>query len=150
MIFDDLANLKQYNIVSDEVLEFLYSANVETVQDKYHFSGGVIASVDVYYTKNEGDLESHNKYIDLHMMLKDGERIDFCHVDELGIKTPYDENRDIEFYNDPEAPLNSIYLEVDKFVVFYPYEAHKPQLNYTPGNSKEVRKVVVKIPYNES
>jgi YhcH/YjgK/YiaL family protein len=147
MIFDDLANLKNYNIVSDEVLEFLYGTNVEILQGKYDFADGVGATVSVYYTKNEGDLEAHQKYIDLHMMLKDEERIDFCDIDELSVKVPYDKERDIEFYNDPDVPLSTIYLEPNKFAVFYPYEAHKPQLNYR--TSKEVRNVVIKIPWGK-
>ncbi len=124
----------------------MYGTNVETQQGKYEFAGGVSAAVSVYYTKESGDLEGHREYIDLHLMLKDCERIDFCDIDDLEVKVPYDEARDMEFFHDPETCLNNIHLEVDKFVVFYPYEAHKPQLNYAGCGSKEVRKVVVKIP----
>jgi YhcH/YjgK/YiaL family protein len=151
MIFDDLANLKKYNVVSDEVLEFLYGTNVEILQGRYDFADGVYATVSVYYTKNHEDcfLESHNNYIDLHMMLKDEERLDFTDIDELEVKTPYDAERDIEFYRDPQEPLSSIYLTPYKFALLYPYEAHKPQMNYRSEISKEVRKVVVKIPVSE-
>ncbi len=144
MIFDNLSNLKDYNIVSDEVLEFLCGADVETAQGKREFAEGVSAGVDVFYTKSAGDLEAHQKYIDIHMILNDGERIDFCDSHGLRVKTPY--VHDIEFYEDPDAPLGTVYLEPGKFAVFYPGEAHKPQLHYNENASKEVRKIVVKIP----
>ncbi|MDR1168432.1 MAG: YhcH/YjgK/YiaL family protein [Heliobacteriaceae bacterium] len=147
MIYDDLSNLSKYNIVSDKVLEFLYGTNVEILQGCYDIDNRVTANVSVYYTKNPQDctLESHEKYIDLQMIIKGEEQLDFIDVDDLDIKNVYDEQRDITFYDDPQTPLNSVMLTPYKFALIFPYEAHKPQMNYN-GVSKEVRKVVVKIP----
>ncbi len=148
MIFDDLSNLKNYDVVSDKVLEFLYGANVETVQGKYDIEGETTGSVSVFYTKNHDDcvLEAHQKFIDIHMLEKGSERIDFVDKDNLTVQIPYDETRDIEFYDDPQTALNSVYLTPNKFAMFFPYEAHKPMMNYCCETSKEVRKIVIKIP----
>ena len=67
MIFDDLVNLKQYNIVSDEVLDFISKLNINTPVGRYDITDRIYANVEEYNTKSELDanLEGHRKYIDI-------------------------------------------------------------------------------------
>ena len=46
MIFDDLVNLKQYNIVSDEVLDFISKLNINTPVGRYDITDRIYANVE--------------------------------------------------------------------------------------------------------
>lgn len=144
MIFAELKDIKKYNI-SEKIISFLNSITSETSAGRYEIEEGVYANVDEYSTKSHElcDLEAHKKYADIQLLLKGEERIDFVNIDDLSVKTPYDEKRDVMFFNLPEK-VNSLFLRKGNFALFYPEDAHRPQMNSTsiPSN---VKKVVVKI-----
>ena len=78
-------------------------------------------------------------------MLLDGEEeIDILPVDGLKISEEYDENRDIMFFEKSEKTPDKIQLKPYKFVLIYPEEAHRPQMN-SGSVSKKVKKAVAKI-----
>lgn len=144
MIFAELKDIKKYNI-SENIISFLNSITSETSAGRYEIEEGVYANVDEYLTKSHEIcyLEAHKRYADIQLLLKGEERIDFVSIDDLSVKTPYDEKRDVMFFNQPEK-VNSLFLKQGNFALFYPEDAHRPQINSTsvPCN---VKKVVVKI-----
>ena len=146
MNFDDLVNLKQYNIVSDEVLDFISKLNINTPVGRYDITDRIYANVEEYNTKSELDanLEGHRKYIDIQLLISGQERIDFINIDGLKVLESYDCVKDIIFYKKPRVELNKLYLNGRNFAVFYPQDAHAPGIT-TLGLQNNVKKVVIKI-----
>lgn len=150
MIFDKLEKLRQYDVVSDKVLNFLFNLDENKPAGHYEIDDEAYANIDVYETK-EYDIcfpESHKRYIDIQMLLSGEERLDFANISELSIKDDYDEERDIMFFHNPEK-MNTLYLKKGYFALLYPTDAHKPQMK-SSENSQTVKKVVVKIAVKKS
>lgn len=139
MITDDIKNLKNYNIVSDKVIDFLMNPPAET--GHYEIDDGIYANIDIYNTKQDCKFEAHKKYIDIQMLLEGSEELDYINIDGLIISEEYDKNRDVMFFKNPEKTPDTLQLEPFKFALIYPHEAHKPQM----GNGQQVKKIVVKI-----
>lgn len=144
MIFAELKDIKKYNI-SEKVVSFLNTLSAETPAGHYEIEEGVYANIDEYTTKEHNicNLEAHSKYADIQLLLEGEERIDFTNIEGLSVKIPYDDNRDVMFFELP-AKVNSLYLKPGNFALFYPEDAHRPQMNSSAVSAK-VKKVVVKI-----
>lgn len=150
MIFDKLEKLRQYDVVSDKVLNFLFNLDENKPAGHYEIDDEAYANIDVYETK-EYDIcfpEAHKRYIDIQMLLSGEERLDFANISELSIKDDYDEEWDIMFFHNPEK-MNTLYLKKGYFALLYPTDAHKPQIK-SSENSQTVKKVVVKIAVKKS
>lgn len=150
MIFDKLEKLRQYDVVSDKVLNFLFNLDENKPAGHYEIDDEAYANIDVYETK-EYDIcfpEAHKRYIDIQMLLSGEERLDFANISELSIKDDYDEEWDIMFFHNPEK-MNTLYLKKGYFALLYPTDAHKPQMK-SSENSQTVKKVVVKIAVKKS
>lgn len=146
MIFDNLENIDNYDIVTPEISEFIKKLSVNTPCGRYEISDKAYANVEEYNTRGELDcnLESHRKFIDIQLLVSGEERIDFIDIDGLKVLESYDCVKDIIFYKKPKTELNSVYLNGRNFAIFYPDDAHAPQIT-TLGAQNSVKKVVVKI-----
>ena len=149
MIYDDLKNLKDYKAVPIEVLNFISNLNVNMPDGRYGISDRIYANIESYNTKNllDAKLEAHKKYIDLQFLLKGEERINYANIDGLTIINEYNPDKDILFYKTPLSGVGRLYLNKKKFAIFYPQDAHAPQIN-SGDLSNQVKKVVVKIAVN--
>lgn len=146
MIFDNLENIDKYSIVTPEISEFIKNLNVNTPCGRHELSDKAYANVEEYSTRGalECNLESHRKFIDIQILVSGEERIDFINIDGLKVLESYDCVKDIIFYKKPKTELNSIYLNGRNFAIFYPNDAHAPQIT-TLSVQNSVKKVVVKI-----
>ena len=147
MICDDLINIKLYSaLFSQDVIDFISDLSFDTIEGKYQLSESVYANVESYVTKlsNIAKFESHEKFIDIQILLKGSEFIYFTGKSDLTVLSPYNAEKDITFYGNSVEKYERIKLDGTNFVVLYPHEAHAPQVcvNDTPS---KVKKVVIKI-----
>ena len=89
-------------------------------------------------------LEAHDRYLDIQMSLVNTECIDWFPRATLTVKTPYNPESDVLFF---ERPVNGAIRIINRpgiFTVLFPRDAHAPQLMHgaTPDH---VKKVVVKV-----
>ena len=143
MIVDSIENISNYKeLIPNSVLEFITSGKV--INCKYNIDEKNYANYDEYAPKplDLCKFEAHKKYIDIQIMLDGEEQIDITNVEGLKILEEYDENRDVMFFNSPERFVDKITLSKGKFVLIYPYEAHRPQIKTV---CNKVKKIVVKI-----
>ena len=147
MIVDKIEKLKLYKEIPDVVVKFLSKLNCSNIElGKHVLSDCIYVNIEEYNTKNieVASFESHDKYIDIQLLLKGSENIYYASRDNLSVKVPYDETRDIVFYSDGIQGYPYIKLDGTNFMMIYPHEAHAPQVS--SGNlSQKVLKVVVKI-----
>lgn len=147
MIVDKIEKLKLYKEIPSEVVQFLSELDINNIKlGKRVLSDCIYVNIEEYNTKDieVASFESHDKYIDIQLLLKGSENIYYASRDNLSVKVPYDETRDIVFYSDGIQGYPYIKLDGTNFVMIYPHEAHAPQVS--SGNlSQKVLKVVVKI-----
>jgi biofilm protein TabA len=85
-------------------------------------------------------LEAHRRYIDIQVAIEGHEEIGWRPLDACGAPSPFDENEDIGFFDDP--PESWFALSPGQFVVFFPDDAHAP-LAFQGAVKKAILKVLV-------
>lgn len=145
MIFDKIENLRQYDVVSDKVLEFILNLDMSTPTGRCVIDEKTYANIEEYNTKPHENcfFEAHKRYIDIQLLLKGEERLDVRHIDGLTVKTPYDDEKDLVFFENRDETA-SVKLQEGSFALLFPHDAHRPQMCLS-GVSECVKKVVVKI-----
>lgn len=87
----------------------------------------------------EAKLEAHRKYIDIQYILSGDEEMGWRPTASCGqIDTPYDAEKDIEFFKDPPNVWAAV--PPGSFTIFFPEDAHAPLVG--PG---QIHKAVLKI-----
>lgn len=147
MIYDSIKNKKNYEKESEiyQALCFL-----EEMRDWKKMNPGtevqgsdIFANPVSFLSKPEEECvyEAHKKYIDLHYIVEGEEKIATADVEKLQVQVPYDEIKDIGFYEGHEC--GSYLLKPGDFMVCFPSDAHKVGMMGESQNT--VKKVVVKI-----
>lgn len=147
MVHDSLANAAPYHALDPGLaagLRYLRHLDPAIPDGSYEIADGLRAIVQSYDTAPgaEKRFESHRRHIDIQYVASGRERILHAATDSLGVDTPYSDDADIEFHQDPGAS-SSILLHAGDFVILYPHDAHKP--GCMAGASDPVKKVVVKV-----
>ncbi len=144
MIIDDIKNISKYPQIPVNIADFLIGLSAQTPEGHYEIDENNFVNVDVYSPKPHGEcrFEAHKKYIDVQMILSGEEEIDIIPTEGLQISEPYDENRDVMFFEPPLKQPEKIIMQPFKFVLIYPHEAHRPQIK---TSFDTVKKAVAKI-----
>jgi biofilm protein TabA len=146
MVLDALENAHRYLVLDKgfaKAIEFLLRPDLkELPAGKYEIDGNrVYATVSKEPGRKKEDalLETHEKYIDIQLVL--------AGTDDIGWKPKsscrqpsgeYDQKSDVQFFADePEAWLST---ESGSFAIFFPEDAHMPLIS-----SGQLHKVVVKV-----
>lgn len=149
MIFDRMENCGLYFGTTS-----LYSAGINFIKKslsapppdgRYELDAGAYATIQTYTTGSEAGKfpESHRSRADIQALLSGREIVGWTAVKGLKTKSPYELEKDIEFYEN-SGEESKLLLRPGYFAVFYPGDAHKP--GCCADAPEEVRKVVVKIP----
>ena len=99
MIIDRLENISKYKpIISDKVIDFLENISSDIPAGRYVIDENSYANVDEYAPKSFEDcrFEAHKKYIDIQMVLKGEEQLEYG--TGLEVSDEYNEIRDIMFF----------------------------------------------------
>lgn len=148
MILDSLANHALYHTLGPRIaagLEWLAAYRGDAEPGRYPIQGDdVIAIVQAYDTApaTEKKWETHVHHLDIQYIVSGRERILYAPVGALEVKTPYNEAKDVTYYEDPPAS-SSLLVGPGEFGIFYPPDAHKP--GCMAGGRERVEKVVIKV-----
>jgi YhcH/YjgK/YiaL family protein len=147
MIFGSFENCERYFSVNEKLtaaFEFIERAVREGLPvSRYELdSEGNYAFVQEYDTKTESKWEAHRKYIDVQYIIEGVEVMDVDRISSLDETIPYDETRDIAFFEGGEGATRCV-VRAGEYAIFFPEDAHRPGLCLdVPA---PVRKIVVKI-----
>lgn len=127
---------------------FLFLKNTDLSKlelKRYDLDGdNLYASVNEYVTKSREDafFEVHRKYIDIQYIINGKEFIGVAPLAKMKeILVPYDALKDVEFLTVTEGvEFDAL---PDRIFIFFPSDAHRPNLNNVDNSL--VRKVVVKV-----
>ena len=145
MILDHLSRAEKYfNIHSSfkHAFEYLKKTNLHILPEgRYDIEGDdlyMIVAGD-HTGKERRKLESHRKYIDIQLAIEGAFPLEWHDIDSCkNIAAPYNNEKDVQFYNDP--PLFTVQISLDMFAVLFPEDAHAPQ---PPVSS--AKKAIVKV-----
>jgi YhcH/YjgK/YiaL family protein len=149
MILDVLENAHRYLVLHEEfakAFDFLLRPDLkEQPAGKYEIDAGrvyAIVSKELGRKKEDALLETHEKYIDIQLVL--------AGTDDMGWKPKslckqpageYDQKNDEQIFADePDVWISTV---SGAFVIFFPEDAHMPLIS-----SGQIHKVVVKVALN--
>jgi len=146
MILDILDNADRYLTLNKgfrEGFAFLMRSDLKALASGYHkiFSDRVFAIVEhgPGRDKNDAELEAHEKYIDIQLVVAGVDTIGWKLTSSCKqISKAYDSKKDIGFFRD--EPDIWIPVHPGQFVILYPEDAHMPMIS-----AGQLRKVIVKI-----
>ena len=150
MIFDSLKFCEQYCSLHKHlraVFDFLEKATREDLPvGRYELEGKELFAMVQEYSSHlpeEVSFEGHLRYIDVQYVLSGVEVMDASTYKDAQPKTEYNEEKDVQFFEDHAAPVTCT-VRAGEFVIFFPQDLHKPGMcaNRQPA---PVKKVVVKI-----
>ena len=154
MIFDSAKNLDFYRTLGVEgryakAVDFLQNNDLENLAPgKYEIDGkDVYANVTEYTTIpwEEAKYESHHNYTDIQYVITGSETMTYAPVEDLKEKVPYNEEKDVVFY-DNENPGLKVVVKAGEYMIFNPWDGHKPKA--AAGEPAPIKKVIVKIKEN--
>lgn len=102
----------------------------------------ILAKVQEYKSRIEGQLEVHDKYIDIQFIVEGNERIEYVEREGLEMSVEYNEEDDVLFLKDTENIMN-LFLKEGEFAVFFPSDAHKAAMSI--DYPEKVKKIVLKV-----
>lgn len=126
--------------------EFLKRKDLNVLSSGWYDLGeGVRASVQRYVTSPAEELsfETHEHFYDVQYVVEGQEYMGVASRDGLKVKTPYDADNDVTFYEDPDLP-GQVLLRKGEYIILAPEDAHKPRC--AAGEPAPVVKIVVKVP----
>ncbi len=153
MIADNIKNWSSHPTLFkiDKVFDILEDPNTYKLPDgRYEVNDGngsyfLVQRYSTIFPK-DGKLEAHRRFADVQFIGSGAERIGHCKVDKgLEIMQAYNPDKDIIFYKTPSSLFYDLYRERD-FGLFLPEDAHMPKIRVVANQTRDVIKVVVKIP----
>lgn len=149
MICENISTAKDYSSINKKFVkafEFLRSNDLAALAvGKYEIQGEeIFALSQEYTTQNEEDKkwESHEKYIDIQLIVEGKEIMGYAKVEDLEVKEDLREERDMIFYKETLNGSNIKFTKGD-YAIFFPEDAHRPCCAF--GECSNVKKIVVKV-----
>ncbi|NVK72549.1 MAG: YhcH/YjgK/YiaL family protein [Oceanospirillaceae bacterium] len=146
MIFDSLDNIRTYFSFKEfsPIIDRILSLDISSPNGSIDIGEGNYIKVMTDKTRiNSEIIESHQKEVDIQILLKGSELIKIYNINEVEVKTLYNPEIDCQFYSNPGNAHNQLILKEGYFAVFYPQDIHNP-LNAV-DNVEALKKIVVKL-----
>ncbi len=146
MIVDNIYNAPLYYNINNrfqKAFDFLKSIDLTTCREgSFEVDGKniiAITSSNTLKIKKNALLETHKRYIDIHIPISGNEIFGWKSAKGLmSSVNGYDSENDFELFHD--TPTTYFSLTPGEFVVFLPQDAHAPLIG-----SGELRKIIFKI-----
>lgn len=147
-IKEEASGFSRYPEAIREALYYLCRQDFKSMADgRYSIHGDdSFAILQRYDTRvpGSGKPEAHRQYVDIQYIVEGREELGWCPMSpELEVCTPYDDDKDIVFF-EKLIPAGGITLEAGSFAVLYPTDVHRP-CGSLGDELASVTKVVVKI-----
>lgn len=145
MIIDTIEKLAFYenlNPLFKDVVEFLRTNDLSSLEDGKHFIKGIDLFVNIQIakakTKEEAKMETHQRMIDIQIPLSTSETFGYTPLSKLP-KLEYNSEKDIIKYEQEAETYFT--LQPGEFVIFFPQDGHTPCIS----SEKEIRKAIFKV-----
>lgn len=145
MIIDTLDNLEKYvslNPLFPKAFEYLKSTDLNALEPGKVVLQGADLVVNTSFTKaktkEQAQLETHKKFIDIQIPLSCTETMGYTPATSLP-EGEYNEEKDITKFAIPSDSY--IDIKPGMFAIFFPQDGHAPCIS----SEEEIKKIVVKV-----
>jgi len=150
MIFDKLTSYPVYfqtsemkSIIEDVIQNYSITTKDGTYQEFDHYYIKVMSPETLELSDI---IESHQKEIDIQILLSGTEKIRIFSEESVTIKSDYNPEIDCTFYTPNSDPHSEVILQPGYFAMFFPQDIHNPLIAYNTIQS--LKKIVVKLDVN--
>ena len=147
MIIDKIENFEIYfqTPILKQVFEDLKKYTLATPNGTYRTHDNYYFKVMSYDTKLESNIiESHEKEVDVQILLSGNEHIKIYDVLDVEVTKPYDKSTDCQFYRNTGRAISQVNLKPGYMGVFFPDDIHHPQFAVN-NKIEKLKKIVIKI-----
>ena len=150
MIFDKLTSFPNYFqssemrlIIEDVIRNYSITTEDGTYQEFDHYYIKVMS----HETLEVSDIiESHQREIDIQILLSGAEKIRIFSEEHVRIKSDYNPEIDCTFYTVNGDAHSEVVLQPGYFAMFFPQDIHNPLI--ANNNIQSLKKIVIKIDVN--
>lgn len=150
MIFDKFTSYPVYfqssemkSVIEDVIQNYSITTEDGTYQEFDHYYIKVMSPE----TLEVSDIiESHQREIDIQILLSGTEKIRIFSEESVTIKSDYNPEIDCTFYTPNSNPHSEVILQPGYFAMFFPQDIHNPLIAYNTIQS--LKKIVVKLDVN--
>ena len=149
MICENMRSRNNYSSINnnfEKAFEFLKRTDLKALAvGKYEVQGEeIFALVQEYTTQNQEEKkwESHEKYIDIQLIIEGQEIMGYAKVEDLLVKEDLRPEKDMIFYNSTLKGSNIKFSGGD-YAIFFPEDGHRPGCAF--DECSKLKKVVVKV-----
>ena len=132
----------------DKAFLFLSDSKLDTLSPCIYVIDGpnVYATITNVPSKefDQSAWESHRNYIDLQYVIKGKEKIGVAPIGSATVIKPYDAAKDAANYT---AEGKYYIATPDEFFLFFPGDAHRPNIKVAGYDTIRIKKLVIKIRY---
>jgi len=132
MVTDSLKYSEKYNSLHkhfEEAFRILKSLTPDSPSGKIVIEEGNawvnVSKVSEVKEKDDPIFEAHEKFIDIHCLIKGSEIFGYANLDQLDITEPFDPARDVTF---AKGHIIEVKLSDGDFIVTFPEDAHIPNM----------------------
>lgn len=128
-----------------EALDYIKNLDKSTLTPgKHEVNDEFFYNYMEYEAKEPTDsiFEAHKNYVDVQYIVDGQERVDVSFEEYMELDTPYDVEKDIMFFKNPQESFSRI-LGADEYIIVLPHELHKP--GQKVGQNGNVKKIVGKV-----
>lgn len=147
MILDNIKNIGNYQCLNADVsraLEIIRNTNFNDLEDNTYLINGFNFRffITSYQTQETNDTpEAHRDFIDIQYIISGKEKIGIGQLEDMTEEIEANPQKDAWFYH---GPMDYVSVSQGMFVVFFPNDAHAPNISPFEGSSN-VRKCVFKV-----
>lgn len=147
MILTTIKNLEHYLGIHpnlDTALQYIMIQNLtELPNGTTHIQGDEVYVNHFHYTTHEEtmDLEAHERYADIHILLHGKEYIGYCDISASRKTTAYDKINDSCLYQ--ASQCSYAFMDPTMVLIAFPEDAHQPKI--MAGTVQEIDKIVFKV-----
>lgn len=150
MIYGEIKELGFYKGISkalDTAIDCILSGEYKKgINGKNEIDGDVVYFNQPAEPKTksveEGVLEGHKKYIDIHVVIEGEERIGYVPNSKVKVTKEYDEAGDFEIYGGEVESF--YYLNNERFLICFPGEPHMALIK-AGSEPQTIKKVIFKV-----
>jgi len=150
MITDKIQNAKAYEGLGErfqKAFDYLETADLMALAPgKYEIDGeNIFFMIQEYETRelSAGKWEAHKKYADIQYLLAGKEQMGYAEIGDMSDCDDQTPAKDMLVYKTDNGKGSFIRHEAGQFSIFFPQDAHMP--NLADGEQTQNKKVVVKV-----
>ncbi len=135
-----------------KICDYLKTIDLNTLEaGKHYLTEEIVINVDETHlvAPDSKKAEFHHNNIDIQLLISGEEWIEYSvDMPNMELCNPY--NNEFDYQLIAQVPnKNVVKLRPKMFMIFFPYEIHKPCCAYSSDSlQKELKKLVVKVPMN--